>query len=91
MNYYLLEYEVVDDFVAQRAPYRDEHLRLVRAAYERGELVMAGAAGEPPAAAVLVFRNGSPAAAEAFARTDPYVIHGLVRRWHVRRWHVVVP
>jgi uncharacterized protein YciI len=29
-------------------------------------------------------------AAEAFARADPYVINGLVKRRHVREWTTVV-
>jgi hypothetical protein len=41
--YYILIYEVVGDHVTRRAPYREEHLRLLNEAHERGELVMAGA------------------------------------------------
>ncbi len=33
MAYFALFYEVVDDFVARRALYRDEHLRLAREAH----------------------------------------------------------
>jgi uncharacterized protein YciI len=40
--------------------------------------------------AVLVFEGDSPAAAEAFARADPYVKIGLVTRWRVRAWNTVV-
>ena len=40
--------------------------------------------------AVLLFRGASPAAAEAFAASDPYVMNGLVTRWHVREWTTVV-
>jgi hypothetical protein len=28
--------------------------------------------------------------AENFAKADPYVINGLVKRWHVREWATVV-
>jgi hypothetical protein len=28
--------------------------------------------------------------AEEFARADPYVLGGLVERWHVREWPTVV-
>ena len=41
--YYILFYEVIGDHVTRRAPYREEHLRLLNEAHERGELVMAGA------------------------------------------------
>lgn len=90
MNYYVLTYEVVADFVARRAPYRDEHLRLAREAHRRGELVLAGALGEPADRALLVFRAADRSAAEDFARTDPYVAQGLVSRWEVRPWAVVI-
>jgi hypothetical protein len=29
------------------------------------------------------------AAAEHFAQSDPYVLNGLVKRWHVREWTTV--
>jgi uncharacterized protein YciI len=39
---------------------------------------------------MLLFHTDSPAAAESFARNDPYVINGLVTHWEVRRWNTVV-
>ncbi|MFY7952260.1 MAG: hypothetical protein ACOVT5_07110, partial [Armatimonadaceae bacterium] len=39
--------------------------------------------------ALLVFSGDTCAAAEAFAKNDPYVQHGLVREWTVRPWHTV--
>ena len=26
-------------------------------------------------------------AAEEFASGDPFVVHGVVRRWYIREWH----
>ena len=86
----LLLYDVVPDYVERRAPFRAEHLALAQAAFARGELVLGGALADPVDGAVLVFRGNSPAAAEAFARADPYVRHGLVTRWRVRAWTTVV-
>jgi hypothetical protein len=88
--HYLLFYDVVPDYVERRAPLRAEHLALARAAHDRGELVLGGALADPVDGAVLLFRGDSPAAAEAFAAADPYVTHGLVRRWWVRAWTIVV-
>jgi uncharacterized protein len=88
--HYLLLYDVVPDYVERRAAYRAEHLALVQAAHARGELVLAGALADPVDGAALVFRGDTPAAAEAFARADPYVRHGLVTRWRVRAWNTVV-
>ena len=53
--YYLLFYDVVDDYVARRTALRAEHLALAEAARERGDLVLAGALDEPVDGAVLVF------------------------------------
>ncbi len=90
MGYFALFYEVVDDFANRRVPYRDEHLKLAREAYARGELVLAGALTQHADGALLVFRGERPDAAENFARHDPYVVSGLVQRWYVRPWTVVV-
>jgi uncharacterized protein YciI len=59
-------------------------------ACDRGELVIAGALAEPVDGAVLLFQGDSPAAAERFAASDPYVKNGLVTRWRVRKWTTVV-
>ncbi len=90
MAYYALLYDVVDDFIARRGVYRDEHLRLAREAHSRGELVMAGAFADPPDGALLIFIADDASTAEAFARNDPYVKNGLVTRWKVRSWNVVI-
>jgi uncharacterized protein YciI len=90
MGYYLLLYEVVDNFLERRAPFRPAHLKLVQQARERGELVMAGSFRDPVEGALLLFRAEDPSTAERFANTDPYVSEGLVAAWRVRRWHEVL-
>src|SRR5260370_212416 len=89
MNYYALFYEVVDDFVNRRVPFRQEHLRLANEARERGEIVFAGALAEP-ASALIVFHVDEKTKVESFARKDPYVQNGLVKKCEVRLWNVVV-
>ncbi|HEX4607102.1 MAG TPA: YciI-like protein [Urbifossiella sp.] len=88
--HYLLFYDVVSDYAERRTPLRAEHLALARAAHARGELVLGGALADPVDGAVLLFTGDTPAAAEAFARADPYVHHGLVTAWRVRAWTTVV-
>jgi uncharacterized protein YciI len=88
--HYLLMYDVTDDYVERRAAFRSAHLGLARQAVERGELVLGGALADPPDMAVLLFRGSSPAAAEAFAMADPYVLNGLVKQWRVRPWTTVI-
>lgn len=88
--YYLLFYDYVENAVERRAPHREEHLRLAREAVARGELVMGGALAEPVDGAVLLFKADTAGVVEAFVRSDPYVVHGVVSRWRVRPWTVVV-
>jgi uncharacterized protein len=87
--HYLLFYEVADDYLARRAEFRDAHLEKAWKASERGELLLGGALQDPADGAVLLFKADSPEVAEKFARTDPYVTSGLVKRWHVREWKTV--
>jgi uncharacterized protein YciI len=88
--HFLLFYEVVDDYVDRRASFRAAHLAYAREAVARGDLILGGALANPADRAVILFRGDSPAAAEAFARADPYVLNGLVSRWYVREWTTVV-
>jgi uncharacterized protein YciI len=88
--HYLLFYDVVDNYAEKRTPFRRDHLAHARAAAARGELVLAGALANPIDGTVLLFKGDSPAAAEAFARADPYVTNGLVPKWRVREWTTVV-
>jgi len=84
MAYFALFYEAVNDFIARRGAYRDEHLQLACEAHARGELVLAGALADPADGALLIFQGESPAVAEAFARQDPYVKNALITNWTVR-------
>jgi uncharacterized protein YciI len=88
--HYLLFYEVDDDYVTRRAEFRNVHLKMGWEAADRGELVLGGALANPVDGAVLVFKGESPEVAEKFARADPYVLNGLVKRWHVREWTTVI-
>ena len=90
MPYFALFYETVDDYVAKRTLYRQNHLELARAAHARGELLLAGALTDPVDGALLVFRAPDKTTAESFAAHDPYVLNGLVKKWEVRAWHVVI-
>ena len=88
--HYLLFYDVVDRYPERRAPFRASHLAYAKQALDRGELVLGGAFANPIDGTVLLFKGSSPAAAEAFATNDPYVVNGLVTKWRVREWTTVV-
>lgn len=88
--HYLLFYDGGSDYEERRRPFRAAHLEHARAAAARGELVLGGAFANPIDGAVLLFRGNSPAAAEQFANSDPYVVNGVVKRWYIREWTTVV-
>ena len=90
MGYFVLLYDLVDDYLERRGEFREEHLGIAKEASDRGELVMAGALAEPADGAILVFKSEDASVAERFAENDPYVKNGLVTKWRVRPWTVVV-
>lgn len=90
MMHYLLFYEVAEDYLSRRAQFREAHLTKAWQAASQGELILAGAMGNPVDGALLLFQGDSPEVAEKLARVDPYVMNGLVKRWYVREWTTVV-
>ena len=88
--YWLLLYDVVPDYLERRAAHRAEHLERAKELERSGVLRLGGALEDPPDGAVLVFRTDDRSVVEEFARTDPYVVNGIVTRWRVRPWNVVV-
>ena len=93
-TWYLLLYDVVPDYLERRVPLREEHLRLLREAHARGELVLAGAHDDPADdtydGAALVFKTSDRAVVQRFVDADPYVKNGVVTRSRIRRWNVVI-
>jgi uncharacterized protein YciI len=88
--HYLLFYDVVDNYAERRTPFRADHLAHARKAVANGDLILGGAFANPIDGTMLLFKGSSPAAAEAFAKSDPYVVNGLVTKWRVREWTTVV-
>ena len=86
----MLFYEYVKENVLERrAPHREAHIALVREWMADGRILMAGALGDPPQGAALVFAVEEPAEVERFTAADPYVESGLVTAWRVEPWSVV--
>lgn len=88
--FWILFYDLVDDYVERRAPLRNDHLTLAGSLHEQGVLLMAGAFADPVDGAALVFKADDRAVVEQFVRDDPYVKNGLVTSWRIRQWSVVV-
>jgi uncharacterized protein len=88
--HFVLFYEFAPDYLERRAPFRADHLRLAWESEARGEFVLGGPFTDPVDGAVIVFKCASRAVVEKFAQDDPYVMSGIVARWHVREWNTVV-
>jgi hypothetical protein len=86
----VLLYDYVEDYLEKRKPLRGAHFTYAQAYYDRGELALAGAFADQPPGAILVFRGDKQELAEQFAKSDPYVLQGLVKSWRVRLWATVV-
>ena len=80
---YVLSYTSADD-VAEKAPVHFAAHRARWAEFQaNGTLLLIGPyADQSGALAVFTTRE----AAEEFARSDPFVLHGVVREWSVREW-----
>ena len=89
MPYFALFYDLVDNFVERRQPYRREHLALLDQAQRDGRLLLAGPL-KPVDTALLVFRADNASDVEQLVARDPYVTNGLVKSWQVREWTVVI-
>jgi len=90
MTHLLLEYHLSADYIERRPEFRAEHLALLEACTQRGELVLAGALPDPFDRAVMVWREDSAEAINRFIAADPYVRHGLISSWQVRTWNTVI-
>jgi len=88
--HFVLIYELAADYLDRRPQFRAEHFAHAQAYVARGHLALGGALSDSADRALLLFVGEDAGDAEDFARSDPYVIHGLVERWSVRRWLTVV-
>jgi hypothetical protein len=85
----ILFYDYVEEILDRRGPHREAHLERIAAHKQTGEIVMAGALGDPPHGAAIVFKDVEPDAIEEFVVADPYVQAGLVTEWRIELWNVV--
>ena len=80
-------YESFEDAVAKDPDVISIHLERTKEFHARGTLLMAGAFLNNPSEAlgtmgILTTRE----AAEEYAKGDPFVLKGMVRRWYIREW-----
>lgn len=86
--YWLLIYDVVEDYIAKREPFRPAHLEVVHEAHAEGFLIMGGAYRDPADGAAILFGSDDVGAVERWAANDPYVKAGLITAWQVHNWNI---
>ena len=89
MKHFLLIYDLAGDYLERRGEFREAHLGMAWAAHEKGDLVLGGAFTDPADTAMLLFKAETKDTVERFAKSDPYVINGLVKSWRMREWNTV--
>lgn len=87
---FLVTYSYVPDMVERRQPHRSEHLAYLKEAFEKGQIIMAGAVTDPVDGGLLIMRADESSELLAFAANDPYAKAGLLRGVTVREWTVVL-
>jgi hypothetical protein len=78
-------YESAGDVAAKAREHFPEHRARWQEFADRGELLMIGPFGNPQDGAMSIFTTRE--AAEEFVRSDPFVLHGVVRSWTIREWN----
>ena len=82
----VLFYESAPDVSAKAAPHLAAHRARWVEFNKAGTLLMIGTFGNPQdEGSMAIFTSRQ--AAEEFASGDPFVVHGVVRRWYIREWH----
>ncbi len=86
---YVLFYESADDVRSKAPVHFAAHCARWAEFAADGSRLMIGTFGTPQDEGSMgIFSNRE--AAEAFARGDPFVLHGVVRRWYIREWNEVL-
>jgi len=88
--YYILYYKYTDNFIEKRKPFREEHLKLAKTAFGKGEMTMAGVFNDPPDSALLIFKGDESSVVDKFVKNDPYVKNGIVTQYKIKEWRVAL-
>lgn len=85
MSRAVLFYESDDDVMSKAPDVYPAHVERVEEFRARGDLLLVGTFADVQAdGSMAVFTT--TAAAEEFARDDPFVREGVVRHWRVKEW-----
>lgn len=85
MPKYVVFYESADNVAAKAPAHFAAHRARWKEFADRGDLLMIGTfADAQQHGAMSIFQTRE--AAEAFVRSDPFVLNGVVSRWEIREW-----
>jgi uncharacterized protein YciI len=85
---FVMFYEVSPDGLSKAMDNYEAHRARLTEFHARGLLIMAGPLGNPPEKAMGIFV--SKEAAEEFIKDDPFVVNGVVGKWHIEEWNEVL-
>lgn len=89
MPKYVLLYESADDVRSKAPVHFRAHVARWKEFQVDGTLLMIGTFANPQdEGSMAIFTTRE--AAEAFARSDPFVLNGVVRRWSIREWNEAI-
>ena len=89
MPKYVLLYESADDVRSKAPLHFPAHVARWKTFQDQGTLLMIGTFGNPlEEGSMAIFTTRE--AAEAFARSDPFVLNGVVRCWSIREWNEAI-
>jgi len=86
---YVVLYESADDVVSKAPAHFQAHKARLDQFHARGDLLMVGTFGDPQnegSMAVFATRES----AEEFIAGDPFVLNGVVAKWHLREWNEIL-
>jgi uncharacterized protein len=86
---YVLFYDPADDVASKAPPHFPAHLARLQEFHRRGELLMVGTFGDPQEeGSMSIFTSRE--SAEEFVKDDPFLLHGVIRGWHIREWDEIL-
>jgi uncharacterized protein len=89
MPKFVLFYESADDVRSKAPRHFPAHVARWKEFQEDGTLLMVGTFANPQEeGSMAIFTTRE--AAESFAKSDPFVVNGVVRRWSIREWNEAI-
>jgi hypothetical protein len=85
---YVLLYQPVADVLIRAPLHFPAHSARLDRFHQQGTLLMVGTFGNPvEEGSMAIFTTRE--AAEEFVKEDPFVLNGLIQKWHIREWNEV--